>query len=191
MTDTPKPKTLKELAKELPSLNEIGRIYAEVQLAEDYAAAIISSSLMDTMLRYLIASHLIPMGASHEDNIFGDQRGVLRTLSSKIEMSYAMGLIGPETRGALEIVRKVRNFFAHYTSQVNFDTPEILAECRKIRTPKILREVSDISPIMTARNPAKLNYVHVCNFISVDIYNHVVFLGKPEANRFPTPIEIY
>ncbi len=99
MANDSKPKTLKALQKELPSITEIGRIYAEVQQAEDYAAAMLAASLMGAMLRYLIASHLIPMGSDHEDAIFGDSVGVLGTLSSKIEMSYAMGLIGPETRG--------------------------------------------------------------------------------------------
>jgi hypothetical protein len=130
VADGSKPKTLNDLQRE-------GRIYAEVQLAEDYTAAILSSSLMDTMLRYLITSHLTPMGSDREDAILGGQTGALNTFSSKIEMSYAMGLIGPETRGVLEIVRKVRNFFAHYASQGGFDIPEVLAECRKIRTPRI------------------------------------------------------
>ena len=137
MADGSKPKTLNDLQRELPSIKDIGRIYAEVQLAEDYTAAILSSSLMDTMLRYLITSHLTPMGSDREDAILGGQTGALNTFSSKIEKSYAMGLIGPETRGVLEIVRKVRNFFAHYASQGGFDIPEVLAECRKIRTPRI------------------------------------------------------
>jgi len=111
VADGSKPKTLNDLQRELPSIKDIGRIYAEVQLAEDYTAAILSSSLMDTMLRYLITSHLIPMGSDREDAILGGQTGALNTFSSKIEKSYAMGLIGPETRGVLEIVRKVRNFF--------------------------------------------------------------------------------
>jgi hypothetical protein len=120
VADGSKPKTLNDLQRE-------GRIYAEVQLAEDYTAAILSSSLMDTMLRYLITSHLTPMGSDREDAILGGQTGALNTFSS----------IGPETRGVLEIVRKVRNFFAHYASQGGFDIPEVLAECRKIRTPRI------------------------------------------------------
>jgi hypothetical protein len=120
VADGSKPKTLNDLQRE-------GRIYAEVQLAEDYTAAILSSSLMDTMLRYLITSHLTPMGSDREDAILGGQTGALNTFSS----------IGPETRGVLEIVRKVRNFFAHYASQGGFDIPEVSAECRKIRTPRI------------------------------------------------------
>jgi hypothetical protein len=102
-----------------------------------------------------------------------------------------MGLIGPQTRGALEIVRKVRNFFAHYTVQANFDTPEVMIECRKIQTPKNLRNFSHITPILTDRNPAKLNYVHVCSFISIEIHNHVIFYGTPDAWRYPLPIEIF
>jgi hypothetical protein len=130
VTDESKPKTLKELQKELPPLVDIQRIYAEVQLADDYAAAMIAAALMDTMLRYLITAHLIPMGSDREEKIFGDQFGVLKSLSAKIEMSYAMGLIGPETRGVLEIVRKIRNFFAHYTSHAKFDAPEVLNAVR-------------------------------------------------------------
>lgn len=191
MTDDSKQKDLKVLLKELPSIADINRIYAEVQLADDYAAAMIASSLMDTLLRYLITAHLIPLGSDHDERTFGDPLGVLKAFSSKIQMSYAMGLIGPQTRGALEIVRKVRNFFAHYTIQAKFDTPEVMIECRKIQTPRNLRAFSHISPILTDRNPAKLNYVHVCSHISIEIHNHVIFYGTPDAWRSPIPIEIF
>jgi hypothetical protein len=40
VADGSKPKTLNDLQRELPSIKDIGRIYAEVQLAEDYTAAI-------------------------------------------------------------------------------------------------------------------------------------------------------
>jgi hypothetical protein len=178
MTDDSKPKTLSDLQKELPSIADISRIYAEVQLAEDYTAAILSSSLMDTMLRYLITSHFIPMGSDRNGEIFDGQTGALNTFSSKIQISYVMGLIGPETRGALDTVRRIRNFFAHYASQGGFDIPEVLAECRKIRTPRMFREFSHISPILTDRNPPKLNYIHVCSTISLHIHNYVIFKGK-------------
>jgi hypothetical protein len=106
-------------------------------------------------------------------------------------MSYAIGLIGRETRGALEIVRRVRNFFAHHTSHAKFDSPEVVAECRKIRAPKNLRNFSHLTPILTDRNPPKLNYVHCCSFICVDIYNHLLLKDTKDSARCPIPIEIF
>jgi hypothetical protein len=42
-----KPKTLKELQKEIPSSGDVGRRLAMAQVAEDYEAAMLSANLLE------------------------------------------------------------------------------------------------------------------------------------------------
>jgi hypothetical protein len=53
MTDDSKQKDLKDLLKELPSIADINRIYAEVQLADDYAAAMRSHRKYKCLMQWV------------------------------------------------------------------------------------------------------------------------------------------
>ena len=46
-----KPKTLKELQKEIPSSGDVGRRLAMAEVAEDYEAAMLSANLLEYMLK--------------------------------------------------------------------------------------------------------------------------------------------
>jgi hypothetical protein len=60
--------------------------------------------------------------------IFGSD-GILSSLSAKIKMAYAMSLIGPVTRHDLDLIRYIRNEFAHSKIHFDFETPEVKPCC--------------------------------------------------------------
>jgi hypothetical protein len=62
-------------------------------------------------------------------------RGKYGTFDKKIDGALALDLIGHETKHNLEIVRCVRNVFAHSMADVRFTTPPIRAACDLIRSP--------------------------------------------------------
>jgi hypothetical protein len=71
-----KPKTLKELQKEIPSSGDVGRRLAMAEVAEDYEAAMLSANLLEYMLKQAIitkfiwlaqASELRPILLRHKD----------------------------------------------------------------------------------------------------------------------------
>src|SRR5262249_41828781 len=53
--------------------------------------------------------------------------------ASKVIVAYALQLIGPITRGDLDLVRFLRNEFAHSRIPFNFTTPEVRALCDRFR----------------------------------------------------------
>jgi hypothetical protein len=59
--------------------------------------------------------------------------GALGTFSSKIVVAYALRLIGPVTRADLDLIRFLRNEFAHSRIPFGFTTPEVRAVCDRFK----------------------------------------------------------
>jgi topoisomerase IA-like protein len=57
------------------------------------------------------------------------------TISAKIRMGYAVGLFGEETKNNVDIIRIMRNVFAHAPSPVKFSTVEIEDACALLKVP--------------------------------------------------------
>ena len=59
-------------------------------------------------------------------------QGPLADFSSRIKLGYAMYLFGRETREDMEIIRRVRNLFAHQSAVMTFKLPEIEETCQHL-----------------------------------------------------------
>jgi len=60
-----------------------------------------------------------------------DERGPLNSFSSMIAMGYALGIYDQGMRSDLDIVRHIRNAFAHSRKPIHFDHPAVVAELKK------------------------------------------------------------
>lgn len=67
-----------------------------------------------------------------ERDILLDNNGPLTTFSSRIELSYLLGLIGEQTRRDLNLIRKIRNEFAHTSNPISFETESIRNRCLEL-----------------------------------------------------------
>lgn len=67
------------------------------------------------------------------DNALEDANGPLATFSSRIESAYLLGVIGPNARRELHLVRKIRNDFAHDYKPLDFNVERIANRCRELR----------------------------------------------------------
>jgi hypothetical protein len=107
----------------------------ELKEQHDRAAAVILAALLEDALRDAILSRMVPLTEQKERQIFGPD-SPLGSLSAKIKVGFALGVYGPETRADLDTIRGIRNAFAHARRPIKFDTPEIAAECAKLRIPR-------------------------------------------------------
>jgi DNA-binding MltR family transcriptional regulator len=103
--------------------------YFEVLLAEfgkesDRAAVILAASVADELLRTLLSAHLVPVTSS-TDELFDGANAPLGTFSSRIEMSYRLGLVSVKFARDLHLIRKIRNDFAHNIHGCSFDDARI------------------------------------------------------------------
>jgi hypothetical protein len=96
----------------------IHAIFNELETANDRAAAIVATSLLEHAIQEALQSF-----DSNEDF---ERLG----LSSKITKAYALKIIGPTTRHDLDLIRAIRNEFAHDMNPIQF-TDEHITSCYK------------------------------------------------------------
>jgi DNA-binding MltR family transcriptional regulator len=116
--------------------------YEELQSESPRAAVIIASAFLDAQLRELIARSLVD-DEKEVDELLGTENKPDRPLSSfsaRIRTAYCMGLIGESMRHDLNVIRKIRNKFAHKMHGYSFDAPEIVSWCKSIRFAKMITD---------------------------------------------------
>ena len=89
----------------------------------DRGCALFAASYLEESLGKLLERRLL-MSDKVQDDLFG-QNAPLGSFSSKIKMAYYMGLISSKSRRDLNIIRQIRNEFAHNSSAISFETNKI------------------------------------------------------------------
>ncbi len=111
-------------------------IVDEIEKQTDRGAAIIAAATIDDVLQDLITARLIELSSKRKKALF-ESNGPLSSLSAKIEMAFALGLFNRERRESLDLIRDVRNRFAHMMNPVSFDHPDISAIVEARITPEV------------------------------------------------------
>jgi DNA-binding MltR family transcriptional regulator len=68
--------------------------------------------------------------------------GALGTFASRIKIAYLMGLIDKPTKADLDLIRKIRNEFAHIRQDVRFTAPTVKARCSELQVAKAYEQGS-------------------------------------------------
>ncbi|GEM_PF-3151449 len=146
-SDTPKQRAIKSLQSltgvRVSSNDGIGEIFpfglfasqAANPIGDDRTVAIITATVLEQSLEVGIISKLRPLNATDERAVFFGESAPLNSLSQKITMGYALGLFGAQARSDMNIIRSVRNTFAHSRLTLTFKEPEVVEACRFITLP--------------------------------------------------------
>jgi hypothetical protein len=139
----------------------------EINSDSDRTAAIMAFNFLDHAIRGAIIYKLKIIGTRDEKTLHRlfEEYGVLYSTDSKIIMGRALDLYGPVTHANLDIIKSIRNTFAHSAHGLSFRTPAIASQAKKlIRMPKRLRRPID----MPYRTPRQM-YIHavmdICQII--------------------------
>lgn len=115
----------------------------EFQNESPRACVILGAAFLDIKLRELIASFLINE-RKVVDDLLGTEKKVdspLATFSARIRAAYCLGLVSKEQFDDLNVIRKIRNQFAHRLHDLSFDDNKIRDWCNSLKIPKkIVRE---------------------------------------------------
>jgi DNA-binding MltR family transcriptional regulator len=97
-------------------------IFRQLASESDRGAALIGCSLLEEDLDQLLRSKMSPNAEAKQiDGLFSGF-GPLATFSAKIAICHAFGFIDGDLFHDLEVIRKIRNKFAHeYTTKEFFD----------------------------------------------------------------------
>lgn len=91
--------------------DELGKSYS------DRSCVIVAAAYIDELLGYIFKLFLSSPSSEKEDKELFSGYGPLSTFSSKIVLSYRLGLISNYEYKTLQIIRKIRNSFAHDISK--------------------------------------------------------------------------
>ncbi|GJM76498.1 hypothetical protein HMSSN036_87140 [Paenibacillus macerans] len=105
----------------------------------DRAAAILAASFLDNLLEEYLRKHMIVDKVI--DNLFNGQ-GAFATFSSRISVCYAFKFIPSKVYRDLDLIRRIRNYFAHNMNDASFDDEEVR---NRINSFEFIKEIKDIN----------------------------------------------
>jgi mannitol operon repressor len=112
----------------------------EFQGESDRAAAVLGAAYIDRALEHILRRTLRG-GQNLHDALLGTERP-LGSLSARIKIAFALGLIAEDSYNDLEIIRKIRNDFAHEAHGFTFQRADVASRCRQLRLPLSLTKGS-------------------------------------------------
>jgi hypothetical protein len=101
----------------------------------DRATAVILGSIVESSLVHLLKGILRPDLNSDARRILFDYEGPIGTFSAKTALAFALGLIGPISKHDLDLIRLLRNEFAHSRRSFSFETKVAANVCLQLQTP--------------------------------------------------------
>ena len=124
----------------LSPINDWKGFYEELENETPRAAAIIAGAFIDGWLRQLIANFMVEDSRIVDELLGTDENGdrPLSTFASRIKAAYCLGLITRHEYDDLNLIRKIRNRFAHGMHGLSFDDEEIVSLCNSLHMPRIL-----------------------------------------------------
>lgn len=93
----------------------------------DRGCALFAAAYLDVSLGQLLRCCMV-QNKKVDEELFKGQ-APLSTFSARIKMAYYMGLLSQSERADLEIMRSVRNEFAHHPEYLDFEVQSIRDRC--------------------------------------------------------------
>lgn len=111
---------------------QINSTFDEIFKQSDRAAGIVSGSILEEILQRMITAFL--MSHPNISKTMFDGVSPLSTFAAKIDLSYHLGLINETEYKDLNLIKKIRNEFAHSIKAISFDTNIIKDRCQELKT---------------------------------------------------------
>ena len=99
-------------------------------------AVVLGAAFLDEHLRQVLANFVIDDKKATAELL--ENNGPLSTFSARTRAAYSLGLINKEERDDLNLIRKIRNRFAHDLHDLTFEDQNIVSWCYSLQLPKRL-----------------------------------------------------
>jgi DNA-binding MltR family transcriptional regulator len=104
--------------------------YAKLFAGEsDRGAVVLAASYLDSLLEELLRAAMVE--DSRFETVLGGF-GPLSGFSARIEVAYAFGLLPADLRQDLDLIRRIRNDFAHQVTLASFTLPGVRDRCAEL-----------------------------------------------------------
>lgn len=121
---------LKPLSETHPHLNGFMDFLADFNKETERGAALAAAAMLDEQLGRIIEAFLIPNKGSKA--LLDGFNAPLGTFSARVAASFGLGLLSEIEYRECELIRKVRNEFAHQI-KVSFKTEKVVSLCAQLQ----------------------------------------------------------
>ena len=111
---------------------DFSRFLEEFQKESDRGAALVGAALIDHKLADTLRALMVKSKIVNE--LMDSASAPLGTLSARIKLAFALGLIDAHELNECEIIRKVRNEFAHAVHGLSFADNKVSALCDRLES---------------------------------------------------------
>ena len=130
----PKPK-LSHLSRAAPTSEDKDKWRDGFSALHPIATAVWGAAMVEHELDDLIRNRMKIRDESTWSELV-ESGGPLSSFSSKILIGYSLGIYGADIRHNLDIIRNIRNIFAHAKQSVSFDHNLVVKELKNIKVHK-------------------------------------------------------
>src|SRR3954469_12601040 len=106
---------------------DLAPLEAELYGSSDRALGVLRASFLEAALERYIRAHVRPNLDSDSAKRLFDFSGIVGSFGAKILLAYALNWIGKDTHHDLELIRTMRNEFAHCRKAIRFTDPPVAA----------------------------------------------------------------
>jgi hypothetical protein len=125
-----------------PNLDNFFELLREFENESDRGIALVIAAWADDSLRQFLKGRLVDDSSAFE-SLCGRSRPC-ESFSAIITLAYCVGHISQEVRKDLDIIRDIRNDFAHGRTILSFDDQSITARCNNLNTPGVFYRFSNL-----------------------------------------------
>jgi hypothetical protein len=118
------------------------KLWSTADNADPRTAAIVAAGFLEHNLALAILGRLKVISERDQKSGFEGTIGVLHTFNSKIQMGFFLNLYDDDVRSDLDLIRDIRNKFAHRIDIDSFDHDEIKQQCDQLFGPRYLAYTS-------------------------------------------------
>ena len=174
-------RSLRDLIKS-HSLEEWAESFVRLGEDGDRSLAILAATMVERGLQSAIIQRMVKLTNTEYDQLF-DGAGPLSSFSSKIKIAHSIGVISKFAKIDLDLIREIRNIFAHSIVHIDFNEPAVLDRCRDLWLGEFLQErfesETDLGSILSVPRD-KFQY-------TTRIYSSVLLAYGSEDDNLPSP----
>jgi hypothetical protein len=164
---------LRALSRKRPHRNDLWTTVrtARTSITDDHSFILIVGAALEQALEIALATHFVLDEVSITRLFDDDSSGPLSNFAAKIKIAFALGIFDKPIKEELDLIRHIRNSFAHSKETLTFLSPEIVNACGQLIVPQrwflLDRQHSDA-------NPSREQFLVSCHhlFLYLESPNH-------------------